>query len=183
MTKILDVNELGEILKTTPPLSDSTKVYKKVSSVESITIPEGYEEIEHGTFCEIKGLKIINLPSTLKTIQHYAFWSCNDLKQINCCSPLVRVGYAAFKSCNNIENINMTMDISDEDGIDGLFDGFVPKSLKTFKLGKMVDDKVMSKTYKACEYAPLPNEIRIPQDDEDYEEYKHQYIAFNEDEQ
>jgi len=161
MTKVLNGIELERLFQI--PIWE---VARQNCTVESLTIPEGYKEVEAETFYQMRNLKTITLPSTLKTINVMAFKGCKNLTEINCASPIVKVERWAFNGCENLKTINMNIDFEYEDIISRLFAGVTPKTLKTFKLGKMVVGQVVSRTYIADPFsAPftelLPETIRL----------------------
>ena len=63
---------------------------------DSITIPEGTEEIGMSAFADCTNLKEVKLPSTLREIGACAFSNCKNLKEVKLPSTLRRIGMQAF---------------------------------------------------------------------------------------
>ena len=72
---------------------------------ESITIPEGLEEIGSKAFRAYKDLKQISLPSTLHTIGHSAFLECSSLANIELPVYLNIIGACAFQDCKSLTKV------------------------------------------------------------------------------
>jgi hypothetical protein len=84
------------------------------STLESVILPEGVEEIADLAFTNCTNLKNITLPSTLKKIGSSAFASCTSLSSINFPASLEVVSNGVF-SKSGLENVDMSACINLKD--------------------------------------------------------------------
>ena len=79
------------------------------SSVESVTIPEGYTFIGAFAFNGCTSLTEVLLPSTLENIGIMAFFNCAALNNIDfeAAENLESVGFAAFQNCSALESVSL----------------------------------------------------------------------------
>ena len=84
---------------------DANKIPSMNTSITSVTIPEGVEDIQKYAFYNCSGLKEVKLPSTIKFIREYAFYQDVKLEKINLENVLV-IGARAFFGCSMLNNIN-----------------------------------------------------------------------------
>lgn len=75
------------------------------STVESVTIQEGVEDIEYGAFSKCLFLKSIEFPSTLTHIGTGAFEECRSLKTITIPKHVGQIGERAFQNCVSLEYV------------------------------------------------------------------------------
>ncbi len=99
--------ETDRTIELTEDDYDKNKIPAANTSITSIVVPEGVEEIQKYAFYNCSGLKEVILPSSIKTIREYAF--CNDtkLEKINLDTVTV-IGREAFKDCEKLNNINLS---------------------------------------------------------------------------
>ena len=79
------------------------------TSLESIIIPNGVNEIEDGAFYRCKSLSSINIPDGVKSISDGAFSMCTNLQTVNISnsSKLTTIGSTAFDDCSSLTSINI----------------------------------------------------------------------------
>ena len=61
----------------------SKGMFRGCSSLKTISIPAGFEQVSEAAFLECSSLETVNLPLSIKEIGKYAFLDCESLKQIN----------------------------------------------------------------------------------------------------
>ncbi|MBR2892056.1 MAG: leucine-rich repeat protein [Bacilli bacterium] len=81
---------------------DANKIPAMNTSVTSVVIPEGVEEIQKYAFYNCTGLEKVVIPESCKFIREYAFYGDEDLKDINL-NNIEMVGREAFKNCEKLE--------------------------------------------------------------------------------
>lgn len=127
-----------------------------ISKKEIMVVEEGITEIDKHAFLHIHGLKEIYLPSTIEKIKEEAFRNCYDLEKIHCASPLVDVKSKAFFNVKNLSLIDMNMRVAN-DNINSLFTNStqtrIPKTLTSYRLAKVEDDKLQIMSYQRDENA------------------------------
>lgn len=84
---------------------DANKIPAANTSITSIVIPEGVEEIQKYAFYNCSGLKEVLLPESCKLIRDYAFMNDVKLETINTKNITV-MGKYAFYGCKNIKSID-----------------------------------------------------------------------------
>lgn len=79
------------------------------TSLESIIIPNGVNEIEDGAFYRCKSLSSINIPDGVKSISGGAFSMCTNLQTVNISnsSKLTTIESTAFHECSSLTSINI----------------------------------------------------------------------------
>ena len=90
---------------------------------ESLSIPEGIEEIGSKAFYAYQNLKHVSFPSSLHTIGHSAFLECSSLEEIELPSYLKIIGACAFQDCRAITKINIPFSVNTIG--DGAFQGCI----------------------------------------------------------
>ena len=81
---------------------DANKIPAMNTSITSVIIPEGVEEIQKYAFYNCQSLRKVVLPESIKFIREYAFYNDTELKDINLEKVQV-IGREAFKNCENLE--------------------------------------------------------------------------------
>ena len=81
---------------------DANKIPAMNTSVTSVVIPEGVEDIQKYAFYNCSGLKEVTIPSSVKFIREYAFYNDVDLETINLDNVEV-IGREAFKNCEKLQ--------------------------------------------------------------------------------
>ncbi len=112
-----------------------------INQIESITFPQGIEEV--GGFNN-NPLKEVVIPEGVKIIGYQAFKNCENLKNIQLPSTLEEIGGYAFEKCENLASItlgeNITV-IGDRafNGCTSLKEIKLPKSLKSLNTRAFMD--------------------------------------------
>lgn len=79
--------------------------FRMAMNLTSVTLPEGLERIEEGTFTNCKKLKHVKIPSTVNYIGEDAFLG-SGLVSIDIPTNVTEIGNYAFHFCENLENVN-----------------------------------------------------------------------------
>lgn len=96
---------------------------KKLSKIESITVPEGYQII--GGFANSSSLKKVTLPHSLLTIQAKAFYRCKNLEEVVLHDDLFYIYDEAFAECPKLKTFSLPARLvggcleREDGGIDG----------------------------------------------------------------
>ncbi len=86
---------------------DANKIPAMNTSVTSVIIPDGVEEIQKYAFYNCSGLRSVTIPDTVKYIRECAFY--NDVKLENVDIKNVQtIGREAFKGCVKLDNIDLS---------------------------------------------------------------------------
>ena len=99
--------ETDRTIELTEEDYDKNKIPASNTSITSVVIPEGVEEIQKYAFYNCPGLRTVVLPSSAKKIREYAFCKDEKLETINLDNITV-VGREAFKDCTKLNNINLS---------------------------------------------------------------------------
>ncbi len=108
---------------------DANKIPSMNTSITSITIPEGVEDIQKYAFYNCSSLRKVVIPDSVKYIREfafckdekleevninnayvigaYAFYGCENLKDVEL-SNVYAIGKNAFQGCSSIKNVNLT---------------------------------------------------------------------------
>ena len=101
----------------------SSKTYRVVAigpgawwftNINSITLPDGIQEIKYGAFGH-SGLSSINIPNSVKTIGGDAFRYCN-FNSVTIPNGVVSIGEGAFYGCSNLRTITISNSVTEIDG-------------------------------------------------------------------
>ena len=84
---------------------DANKIPSMNTSVKSIVIPDGVEEIQKYAFYNCTSLERVVIPSSVKYIREYAFCKDEELTTINLENIQV-IGKQAFEDCVLLDNIS-----------------------------------------------------------------------------
>ncbi len=101
---------------------DANKIPASNTSITSIVVPKGVEEIKKYAFYNCSSLKSITIPSTVKYIREYAFYGDKKLETINVttedgtlvegnllsASKVEVIGANAFRNCKALVNIDLS---------------------------------------------------------------------------
>ena len=84
--------------------------FTNCTSLQSITIPDGVENINGSAFSGCTALETVNLPKSLKTIYSSAFSDCTSLKTVNFNKDTsgVTIQQKAFLNCSSLESFDFT---------------------------------------------------------------------------
>ena len=85
----------------------SNEVFEKNTSLRSVVIPEGYEDIYQGTFNGCTSLESITLPGSLETIGQSAFKGCSSLKSISIPEGVTKIEGWTFEDCKSLKNVSL----------------------------------------------------------------------------
>ncbi len=99
-TSLKEVIFLGNELE-----SIGLSAFKNCTSLESIVIPDGVENIVEKAFSGCTSLKSITLPESLEEIEATAFEDCTSLKEITLPDGILTVEPGAFAGCTDIKII------------------------------------------------------------------------------
>lgn len=98
--------ETDRTIELTEDDYDKNKIPASNTSITSVVIPEGVEEIQKYAFYNCPGLNEVVLPSSVKIVREYAFCKDAKLETINLDTVTV-IGREAFKDCAKLNNINL----------------------------------------------------------------------------
>ena len=79
--------------------------FSNLSSVTSITIPDGVTSIGDYAFYNCTSLTSINIPDSVTSIGDYAFDGCTSLTSVSIGNSVTSIGYRAFYNCTSLANI------------------------------------------------------------------------------
>lgn len=99
-------------------------LFKRCTSLSTVILPEGMEEIPTGMFDTCTALKTISIPETVRIIGKSAFYS-SGLESITIPASVTHIEDRAFQHCSNLQSVEY---LGDEPSIgDYVFDscGFV----------------------------------------------------------
>lgn len=135
-----------------------------INQIESITFPQGIEEVAG---FNNNPLKEVVIPEGVKIVGYSAFKSCDNLKSIQLPSTLEEIGSYAFENCKNLEVITLGGNVTEigEEAFKGC------TALKEIKLPKSLK-RLGSRVFKGCTSL---SEIEIP---ENVEESRFSFYMF-----
>ncbi len=79
-------------------------LWQKISSLESIELPDSLEKIEYYAFSDCTNLKYIKIPENITEIGYRAFQNCTNLTKINIPDNVI-IRSSAFSGCTNLSDI------------------------------------------------------------------------------
>lgn len=85
---------------------DANKIPSANTTIKSVIIPEGVEEIQKYAFYNCSGLEKVQLPNSIKFIREYAFYEDVKLTDINL-ENAQTIGRYAFYGCENLNNVSL----------------------------------------------------------------------------
>lgn len=111
--------------------------FTNCTSLQSITIPDGVENINGSAFSGCTALETVNLPKSLKTIYSSAFSGCTSLKTVNFNKDTsgVTIQKKAFLDCSSLESFDFTK-VGSLSGHGNIFQNCT--SLKSVTIGENV---------------------------------------------
>lgn len=86
---------------------DANKIPSMNTSVTSVVVPEGVEDIQKFAFYNCTNLRKVVLPKTVKYIREYAFCKDAELEEINIEDAYV-IGTSAFNGCESLKAIDLS---------------------------------------------------------------------------
>ena len=84
--------------------------FRGCSSLETIILPDGLQEIGDRTFQSCTSLKNIIIPESVKTIGEFAFADCKSLIEIDIPKSITLLQRCSFYGCRNLITINYNDD-------------------------------------------------------------------------
>lgn len=101
---------------------DANKIPATNTTITSIVIPKGVEEIKKYAFYNCTGLKSVTIPESVKYIREFAFYNDSKLDTINVvkddgtlvtgnalsASKVTVVGRSAFEGCKSLQSIDLS---------------------------------------------------------------------------
>jgi hypothetical protein len=92
-----------------PPTIKSIKdrAFYQCSSLTTVTLHDGLEEIGVAAFRECTSLQRIDVPPKIKTIKKWAFCQCSSLTTVTLHDGLEEIGEEAFLECTSLERIRI----------------------------------------------------------------------------
>lgn len=103
---------------------DANKIPASNTTITSVVIPEGVEDIQKYAFYNCSGLRSVTLPSSVKYIREFAFYKDVKLENIgiadesgaiisgNDLGKVEVIGRSAFEGCKNLVEINLSKILS-----------------------------------------------------------------------
>ncbi len=86
---------------------DANKIPATNTSVTSVVIPNGVEDIQKYAFYNCSGLRSVVIPDTVKYIRECAFYNDVKLEEIDIKNVQV-IGREAFKGCVKLDNVDLS---------------------------------------------------------------------------
>ena len=123
--------------------------FTKCTSLQSITIPDGVENINGSAFSGCTALETVNLPKSLKTIYSSAFSDCTSLKTVNFNKDTsgVTIQQKAFLNCSSLESFDFTK-VGSLSGHGNIFQNCT--SLKSVTIGENVTKASGANLFDGC---------------------------------
>lgn len=117
------VTEAGGYLQSCTYLTDvvipstvkKINSFKNCTSLCSLTLPDGVEEISSHAFAKCKSLTEINIPYGVKEIQYETFCECSSLKDITLPGSVTKIDGMAFAVCASLESVFIPSSVTDID--------------------------------------------------------------------
>lgn len=88
-------------------------VFKNVTTIEKVVLPNTIQEIRGGAFQNCTSLKEINLPEGLDQIHGDTFNGCTSLYSIHIPEGVTRIGGSAFRDCYNLQEVTIPSTVSE----------------------------------------------------------------------
>ena len=87
---------------------DANKIPQANTTVTSITVPYGVEDIQKYAFYNCTGLESVTLPSTIRFVREYTFAGDVNLKVVNNLGEAEVIGAHAFDGCTSLESADLS---------------------------------------------------------------------------
>lgn len=87
---------------------DANKIPAMNTSITSVVIPEGVEDVQKYAFYNCTGLASVTLPSTVKFVREYCFYNDAKLTTVNGLGKVQTIGAHAFHGCELLETADLT---------------------------------------------------------------------------
>lgn len=82
-----------------------TSMFRDCTSLQTVRLPYGFEEVKNFMFGGCTSLVSVELPATVTTLGMEAFYGCTSLKSIILPISLKEVGIHAFSECTSLEEV------------------------------------------------------------------------------
>lgn len=83
------------------------------TSLQSITLPEGFQTIGYNAFAKCDKLVSVNFPETLVSIANSAFESCKSLVSVKIPSSVTQIGVSSFSTCLALQSVTLSENLVD----------------------------------------------------------------------
>lgn len=105
---------------------DANKIPATNTTITSVVIPKGVEEIKKYAFYNCSGLKSVTIPESVKYVREFAFYNDAKLETVNVlkddgtvitgntlsAGKVEVIGRSAFEGCKNLKNIDLSRILS-----------------------------------------------------------------------
>lgn len=115
-----------------------------------LVIPDGYTEIEKGTFRDCHSLKSVTIPEGVKKIEWHTFEGCTSLRSITIPESVTEIGWFAFGGCTSLHSVtilnpNITIGKTSFSGCTDLTEVNLPDCLDWIKENNKIVDSLLAK--------------------------------------
>lgn len=92
----------------------SDYAFRGNSHLEQVTFLNGsISYISSGAFMDCSSLQTIEIPEGVNNISYYAFSNCNSLQSVELPSSVIYIQWNAFANCTNLEEINIPASVEE----------------------------------------------------------------------
>lgn len=84
-----------------------TQAFSKSTNLQSVIIPEGYNNIKQYAFSGCENLESVQIGTGLTSIESHAFSQCSSLTSVKLPDSIQEMGESAFGYCKSLESIMM----------------------------------------------------------------------------
>ncbi len=124
--------------------------YWEAGSPIELVIPDGYTEIEKGTFRDCHSLKSVTIPEGVKKIEWRTFEGCTSLQKITIPESVTEIGWFAFGGCTSLHSVtilnpNITIGKTSFSGCAALTEVNLPGCLDWIKENNKIVDSLFAK--------------------------------------
>ncbi len=144
------------------------RTYWEAGAPIELVIPDGYTEIEKGTFRDCHSLKSVTIPEGVKKIGRRMFEGCTSLRNITIPESVTEIGWFAFGRCTSLQSLtilnpNIIIGKTSFSGCTALTEVNLPDCLDWIKENNKIIDSLLSKNkYLAAKEAPKIAEKEKP---------------------
>ena len=90
----------------------SYTLYQGNTTIEDLAIPEGWTDIEDGSFAYCSSLSSVTVPGSVERIGDYSFYS-SGLKRVVLNAGVLKLGDYAFSGCSHLESVVVSKDLQE----------------------------------------------------------------------
>ena len=94
-------------IESKPVTAIGTEAFKGITSLTSVTIPEGVTSIGERTFENCTSLTSATIPGSVTSIAEYAFCNCASLTSVNIPAGVTSIEEATFFGCSSLKSIKI----------------------------------------------------------------------------